>query len=126
MTALSDEDKAYLSDRGYEYREVASDGQSGVVIKQRPLPESRFDSEDADILIILPPRYPMVPPDMFYLLPWVRLRANNAYPNAADQPFQFDGQKWQRWSRHEKDWRPGKDGIWTMLKRVQHALEVAA
>lgn len=126
MTALSDADKTYLNERGYEYEEAASGGHAGVVIKRRPLPTDRFHEAEADVLIILPPRYPLVPPDMFYLLPWVRLKANNAFPSKADQPFPFGGQKWQRWSRHEKDWRPGVDGIWTMLKRVEHALEIAA
>jgi len=126
MTALTERDKAYLCERGYEFEENASDGQHGVTIKGRLLPTDHFDAVSADILIVLPPLYPMVPPDMFYLLPWVRLKRNNAFPRAADQPFQFANQKWQRWSRHSQDWRPGMDGIWTMLKRVEHALEIAA
>ncbi|EME68052.1 hypothetical protein H261_20452 [Paramagnetospirillum caucaseum] len=90
------------------------------------LPGSRFDAERADILILLPPGYPDTAPDMFYLLPWVRLVGKGAYPRAADIRFDFDGKTWQRWSRHEPQWRPGVDGIWTMLKRVERALEVAA
>jgi len=79
-----------------------------------------------DILIMLPPGYPDAPPDMFYCLPWLRLVARGAYPNCADVPLSFQGQTWQRWSRHNNEWRAGKDGIWTMLKRVEHALAEAA
>ena len=86
----------------------------------------QFDTPKADLLVLIPPGYADTPPDMFYLLPWVRLVANNAYPRCADQPHQFAGQSWQRWSRHSTEWRPGIDGIWSMLKRVDHALNVAA
>ena len=59
-------------------------------------------------------------------MPWLRLVPANRYPNTADQPFPFGGQNWQRWSRHNDAWRPGVDGIWTMVKRVETALAVAA
>jgi hypothetical protein len=49
-----------------------------------------------------------------------------AFPKAADQPFAFEGRNWQRWSRHQDQWRPGVDGIWTMLRRIDAALEAAA
>ena len=85
-----------------------------------------YDAERADVLILIPNGYPDVRPDMFHLTPWVKLRNGNRYPKAADQPVAFNGGNWQRWSRHCDDWRPGIDGIWTMLKRVEHALLVAA
>jgi len=46
--------------------------------------------------------------------------------SAANVAQSFAGQNWQRWSRHNSEWRPGIDGIWTMLKRVEDALERAA
>ena len=80
----------------------------------------------ADVLIIIPSGYPDNRTDMFHLIPWVKLKNGNKYPNRADQAVIFNGQKWQRWSRHNNEWRAGIDGIWTMLKRVEHALLVAA
>lgn len=65
-------------------------------------------------------------PDMFYLEPWIKLVQGNRYPKAANNPFSFSGRSWQRWSRHNNEWRRGVDGIWTMLKRIEYALEVAA
>lgn len=126
MTFLPLADRRYLAERGLIYREVEHAGQKGIVLESFLLPGSRFDAERADILILLPPGYPDTAPDMFYLLPWVRLVGKGAYPRAADVRFDFDGKTWQRWSRHEPQWRPGVDGIWTMLKRVERALEVAA
>jgi hypothetical protein len=126
MGFLPSDDVAHLQSKGIVYKEVEQAGQKGVVLVAYSHPAARFDVNNADILILLPPGYPDVGPDMFHLLPWVRLVAGNRYPNRADQPFQFCGQNWQRWSRHNPDWRPGIDGIWTMLKRIDTALRVAA
>lgn len=125
-TFLPSRDRAYLAEKQLSYEEVTCGGQRGVVLRQYPLPAGQFDAARADILILIPPGYPDTPPDMFHLMPWVRLTARNAFPVAADQPVMFNGQSWQRWSRHNNDWRPGVDGIWSMLKRVDHALKVAA
>jgi Prokaryotic E2 family E len=63
---------------------------------------------------------------MFYSSPQLKLSATGALPRATEFTFSFQGQSWQRWSRHNTEWRPGIDGISTMLKRVEYALEVAA
>lgn len=125
MTFLPSKDRKYLTDHGIAYEEVESGGQKGVILKKRPLPTGKYDVEYADILIILPGNYPDTRPDMFHTLPWIRLNNSNKFPNAADQEVQFNDQKWQRWSRHNDEWRSGIDGIWTMLKRVKEALEIA-
>lgn len=119
--------RAYLTEKDIAFAEVIdAAGQRGIILRQYPLPKGLFDAAKADLLILIPSGYPDVPPDMFYLLPWVKLVGRNALPRAADQPHAFAGQTWQRWSRHNPEWRPGVDGIWSMLKRVDHALEVAA
>jgi|SRR6185437_581569 len=126
MSFLPSTDVAHLQSKGIAYREVQENGQKGIVLVAYGLPAARFDTGKADVLILLPPGYPDVAPDMFYLLPWVRLTTGNCYPSKADQSFAFDGKTWQRWSRHNSDWRAGVDGIWTMLKRIDTALQVAA
>lgn len=126
MSFLPARDREYLESKGIEYEEQEEAGHKGVILKARPLPAGRFDSDKADILILLPSGYPDAAPNMFYLLPWVKLTNGGRYPRKADKPFQFNGQSWQRWSRHNKEWRPGADGIWTMLKRVEFALQEAA
>jgi Prokaryotic E2 family E len=62
---------------------------------------------------------------MIYALPWLKL-TNGRFAKCADQPFDFSGQRWQRWSRHQEQWRLGIDGIWTMLRRIDTALAEAA
>ena len=126
MSFLPDNDRNYLTSKGFIFEEVEDAGKKAVIFKEWPLPTGHFDRDAADILILLPSGYPDVAPDMFYVLPWVKLVQPNKYPVKADRPFQFAGKSWQRWSRHNKDWRPGVDGIWTMIKRIEHALEKAA
>lgn len=126
MSFLPARDREYLESKGIEYEEHEEGGHKGVILKAHPLPAGRFDTEKADILILLPSGYPDAAPDMFYLSPWVKLTNGGRYPRKADQPFKFKDRSWQRWSRHNREWRPGADGIRTMLKRVDFALQEAA
>ncbi|WP_171616057.1 E2/UBC family protein [Roseicella sp. DB1501] len=126
MTALPLKCRRYLTGRDMRFDEIEEGGQKAVILRGVPLPAGRFDAAAADILILLPAGYPDVAPDMFYALPWLRLVPANRYPNTADQSFVFGSQNWQRWSRHNDAWRSGVDGIWTMVKRVETALAVAA
>ena|SRR2546421_12693724 len=126
MAVLPLKCRRYLLERGIRFDEVESSGQKAVILRGVIMPPGRFDSTAADILILLPAGYPDSPPDMFYALPWLRLAASRVHPRAANQPYSFAGQNWQRWSRHNNDWRPGIDGIWTMVKRIEAALQEAA
>lgn len=126
MAILPMKCRNYLQGHGLVFEEHYDLAQKGIVLRQFTLPADRFDAPFADILILLPSAYPDVAPDMFYTMPWLRLCGINRYPRAADQAVNFVGKSWQRWSRHNNSWRPGVDGIWTMLKRVETALAEAA
>ena len=125
MAVLPIKDRRYLVQRNARFEEIEQP-QKAVVLRGFELPPERFNAANADFLILLPAAYPDCAPDMFYALPWLRLVASGSYPRAADVALDFGGQSWQRWSRHNGAWRPGVDGIWTMIKRVETALEVAA
>lgn len=125
MAVLPLKDRRYLVERNVRFDEVELPHKA-VVLRGMELPPERFDAANADFLIVLPASYPDCAPDMFYALPWLRLAGSGGYPRAADVPHEFGGQSWQRWSRHSDAWRPGVDGIWTMIKRLETALEVAA
>jgi hypothetical protein len=125
MAVLPLRDRRYLLQRGVHFEEIEQP-QKAVVFRGMELPLQRFDAARADILILLPAAYPDAGPDMFYALPWLRLVGSSNYPRAADAALDFVGQNWQRWSRHSDAWRPGVDGIWTMMKRLETALAVAA
>jgi len=118
--------RRYLEERSLPFREVlTSDSQRGLILGPLPLPVGLFNASEAQILILIPTGYPDIPPDMFYVDPWLKQLPNNVDPKAASVAQQFDGKTWQRWSRHNNTWRPGKDGIWTMIKRVETALKEA-
>jgi hypothetical protein len=125
LTAIPSLDRAYLEDHGLAHEVVSDGGQVGVVLKNVALPKGKFDHENADLLILLPGGYPDACPDMFYTFPWVRLTGAGRYPRCADVPHMFGGKRWQRWSRHSQAWRPGIDGIHTMITRAQHAIQGA-
>ncbi|ACX87199.1 conserved hypothetical protein [Pectobacterium parmentieri WPP163] len=124
-TFLPPKDSAYLEGRGIAYAEISEAGQVGVVLKALALQEGKFSANSVDVLVLLPPGYPDCPPDMFYCLPWLKLLPNGNDPRAASVQQTFNGQIWQRWSRHNNEWRPGVDGLHTMLKRIELALAEA-
>lgn len=126
MSFLPSRDREYLKSHKIVFEEVVERNHLGLILKQYRLPSGHYDLETTDILILLPSGYPDIAPDMFFLLPWVKLARSQKYPPRANISYQFKGQNWQRWSRHNRQWRRGVDGIWTMLKRVNNALEVAA
>ena len=120
--ALPSKDQTYLSDHGYEFEVVTEGRNTGIILKALPLPEGKFDHETADILILLPSGYPDCPPDMFYVSPKVTLAGTGQVPKACKKEHHFAGRVWQRWSRHNNAWRPGVDGLQTMVARVRTAL----
>ncbi|MCB1357231.1 MAG: hypothetical protein KDK53_12275 [Maritimibacter sp.] len=126
MNLLPRQDRSYLEGRGIAFREVVEGAKKGVILAGVTLPEGKFQVAKADILILLPQSYPDVAPDMFYAAPHLKLVSGQREPRCTQARQTFDGQSWQRWSRHNNQWRPGIDGIWTMVKRVEEALEVAA
>jgi len=124
MSFLPERDREYLVNRDLTYREV-TDNHKGMVLIGFPLPIGLYNLSQADILILLPPGYPDLPTDMFYLFPWVTLVQTGKNPTTADQPFQLEGKSWQRWSRHNNEWRIGVDGIHTSIVRMETALKEA-
>lgn len=126
MTFLPSRDREYLEGKGCVFQEIVDGQNRGIILPKFRLPAQKYDVSQVDVLIILPSGYPDVAPDMFYLEPWVKLVKGDCYPKATQSRLSFHGRSWQRWSRHNNEWRRGIDGIWTMLKRVEYALEVAA
>lgn len=125
LMALPEADQQYLNSHGVTFEMVSDGTHTGVVFKQFLLPAGKFNHAAADVLVLLPPGYPDVAPDMFYFDPWLTLQSVGRYPTCADQPYVFQSRNWQRWSRHNSAWRPGIDGLHTMLKRIEHALAEA-
>jgi hypothetical protein len=125
LGVMPEADQRYLGSHGIAAEMVSDGPHAGVVLKQMLVPAGKFNHPTADVLVILPPGYPDVAPDMFFCDPWLTLASAGRYPTCADQPHAFLGRNWQRWSRHNPSWRPGIDGLHTMIKRIEHALAEA-
>ncbi len=125
LVELPAADRRFLEANRLTHEIIDEAGSRGVVIKDFPLPAGKFDRDTVDVMIQLPAGYPDASVDMFYTLPWIKLRASGRFANCADVAHQFAGKTWQRWSRHA-DWRPGIDGVHTMVARAARAFEKAA
>jgi hypothetical protein len=123
---LPERDRRYLANSGYAYEVLQENGSLGVVLKDFPLPEGKFLQATADTLIMLPGGYPDACPDMFFMFPTVTLAATGTLPRATQGVLNFSGRSWQQWSRHSGEWRPGIDGVHTMVNRALNALREAA
>ena len=125
MSNLPRRCKRYLQESGYAFSERMENGVAAVIIDRYSLPPDKFDHDEVSLLLLLPDGYPDAAPDMFYVYPWLKLQSSRNWPTAASAEHSFADKKWQRWSRHWQDWRPGIDGMWTWLIKVQHALDNA-
>lgn len=126
MNILPSPDREYLEKKNFAFKEIEEAGQKGIILEDWILPSGKFDAEKVDVLVLLPQGYADIGPDMFFLFPWVKLIQIQKYPRAADQGMTFLGKNWQRWSRHNSEWRSGIDGIWTMIKRIENAVMEAS
>ena len=117
-------DQTFLADHGYQFEVIQEDGKTGIILKSLDLPERKFNAETADILVLLPSGYPDCAPDMFYAFPHLTLAAGQV-PKACTAQLPYAGRVWQRWSRHNNAWRPGIDGLRTMVARIKTALAEA-
>jgi hypothetical protein len=125
---LPEFDKNYLTQKEYLFDELVDSNRNGLIIKDWILPWGKFNLTKSDLLIIIPPGYPEVKPDMWYFNPDILIAPNNKPPRQTQVKITFAGRSWQRWSRHfpANEWRSGIDAIHTYLKRIQLALETAS
>ncbi|MBL4795971.1 MAG: multiubiquitin domain-containing protein [Oleispira sp.] len=123
--ALPSIDQTFLCEHGYDFEVAQEDGKTGIILKALKLPEGKFNCEIVDILVLLPGGYPDCAPDMFYASPKLTLNGIGQVPKACTAQRTYAGRVWQRWSRHNNAWRPGIDGLRTMVARVQTALAEA-
>lgn len=114
-------DRRYLDENRIAHECLVDRQRKGLILQGYQLPEG-YDAASADVLIILPAAYPDAPPDMFHTIPWIKPKGKSDYPKNAASAVQFANRSWQRWSRHNNTWRPGIDGLRTMLRRVDTAL----
>ena len=117
--SLPPTDAAFLADRGITYTVTMDAGMICVVLPGRPVPPG-YNRASVDVLLRLPPGFPDVPPDMWWVDPALVL-ADGRPVEATQLTEVYLGRSWQRWSRHftPGQWRPGIDNVETYLARIR-------
>ena len=123
---LPSEDRERLEAKFPQYSEMIENQMVCVVLPDFPLPRGLQPSQ-SDLLLMLAPGYPDIPPDMWWFDPPVIRPDGQAIPQTQVQE-NYLGRKWQRWSRHLDPglWRPGVDSLESYLSLVQSELAKAA
>jgi len=129
MPLLFEEDYAKLNEFGLTYEEAAQ--QRFFIFTQYRLPQI-YTVAVADILVIIPPNYNQAGNDMFWTYPRLHRADGQQIPAILD-PGGGDNRIWNgkefcRWSRHwdpsgKSAWRPGKDNIISIHRRIDWALK---
>lgn len=93
--------------------------------------EGMYQVPACDVLVVIPPNYPQAGNDMFWTYPRLHRADGRPIPAVTD-PGGGDNRVWKgrefcRWSRHWQPsspggWRPGKDDIMSIYRRIEWAL----
>lgn len=129
MPLLLESDYASLHDAGIAFEEVES--QRFFIFKNVRLPEHQYNVAECDVLVMIPPNYPQAGNDMFWTYPRLRRADGRPIPQSFDPGAgdnRLSGEReFCRWSRHWPPsspgaWRPGKDDIMSVYRRIEWAL----
>lgn len=127
VSFLPQSDVEYLNMKGFDYKQVKDDkDRCLLIIDNYLLPDKMYKCETVKLLVLIPKLYNDAAPDMFFCIPFLELTSTGKEPAATNGRVDFDGMKWQQWSRHSNtgnDWRPGIDGIRSHLQKVNEALK---
>lgn len=122
---LPTRDTVFLAERGYAW-ELAPDpgGSSCLVIKDFNVSGGGFTPAVTDLMVRIPPQFPMTPLDMWYCDPPVRIAATGQFAAASQVMEQHIGRTWQRFSRHLNGaWQPGVDCLRSFFILIQRELQ---
>lgn len=129
MSLLLDSDYERLREAGLAFEE--DEGRRFLIFLDLKLQEGLYNVPACDVLVVIPPNYPQAGNDMFWTHP--RLHRSDGRPiTAVLDPGGGDNRVWKglefcRWSRHwnpssSGGWRPGKDDIISIYRRIEWAL----
>lgn len=120
---LPPDDLEHLKSLDLEFDVSSEGGMTCVVINDFPLPAG-YSEPKTELLLRLPPGFPDLPPDMWWMWPGVTY-ADGQVPQATEVREVHLGKEWQRWSRHfgEAQWRPGRDSLQSFLRLIRTDLE---
>jgi hypothetical protein len=125
---LLDSDYKRLRDADISFQEDESN--RFLVFLGVPLHDSQYNVSECDVLVVIPPNYPQAGNDMFWTHPILSLADGRAIPailGPGGDSRIWNGREFCRWSRHWQPstpgaWRPGKDDVISIYRRVTWAL----
>lgn len=128
MPLLHDTDYSELEERGLAY--IEDETHRFLVLPKYPLPDGLYNEDSCDVLVIIPQNYNQAGFNMLWTHPHLTRIDGKPIPkmNGPDGSDNrtFAGKVFCRWSRHWNHapviWRPGKDNIVTILRRITWAL----
>ena len=94
---LSEEDIVYLNSLEKKWETETGSEIRMLIIYNFDLPEG-YNQKSSDLMIVIPPNYPVAGLDMFYLAPGVQRKDGLKIPRLKQEI--HGGRNWQRWSRH--------------------------
>lgn len=119
-------DSGFLTERGYTWELVEGTGSEGayLIIKTFHVTGGGFAPAQTDLMVRIPPQYPMTPLDMWYCDPPIRNAASGQFAPASEVIEQHIGRSWQRFSRHLNGvWQPGVDSLRSFFSLIQRELQ---
>lgn len=129
MPLLLDSDYESLREAGLAFDEDT--GQRFFIFLGVKPQEGQYAVSTCDVLVMIPPNYPQAGNDMFWTFP--RLLRSDGRPipatlDAGNDSRAWNGREFCRWSRHwdassPGAWRPGKDDILSIYRRIEWALK---
>jgi hypothetical protein len=122
---LGARDAAFLTERGLRF-DVLPDAGGGayLLLHEFDVSGGGFAPSPVDLLIRVPPQYPMTPLDMWYCDPPIRMVTSGQFAPASEVMEPHLGRTWQRFSRHlNGTWRPGVDGLRSFFTLIQRELQ---
>lgn len=115
-------DRETLKRLGLPFKVSFTSGFTMVQIIDYPLGPG-LEPDKVTILLRLPPGFPDVYPDMFWVDPPVRTARGGAIRGTEYMEKHLD-RSWQRWSRHViSNWRPGIDNLATYLAYIRRCFD---
>lgn len=122
---LPTRDTAFLAERSYVY-EVEPDpgGSAYLIVRNFDVSGGGFNPATTDLMIRIPPQYPMTPLDMWYCNPPIRVAATGLLAQASEVMEDHLGKTWQRFSRHLNGlWQPNVDSLRSFFVLIQRELQ---
>jgi hypothetical protein len=122
---IPERDAAFLKERGYDWEVVADPaGGACVIVRGFSVEGGGFTPAITELMVRIPPQYPITALDMWYCDPPIRVAATGRYAQASEVTESHLGRKWQRFSRHlNGGWRPRIDSLKSYFTLIQRELQ---